>query len=212
MSYFARQTLASGPPGLLVAAFRGLLAVYDVVTRPAIYTIGQGKRQIDDLVAALRVRDIGFLCDVRSVPISNHAPPFCRDELRGVLAQHGITYVPLGEALGGRPSEPSLYRDGFVDYDRLMAWPSFQDGIDRVVRGALGGHVLAIFCSEGSPEKCHRSKAVGRSLETRGVRVVHIDSDDRDVEQDVVLARLAMQPPLLNDGFDPRFVSRRRYR
>jgi uncharacterized protein (DUF488 family) len=145
--------------------------------------------------------------------MSQHAPDFCKDTLRDMLAQHGLTYAYLGDVLGGRPSDSGFYRDdGLLDYTRLMSSELFQRGIDRVVNGAQSGHVLAIFCSEGKPERCHRSKAVGRALSERGIRVLHVDHNGAVVEQQDVLARLAPPLSLLDHDLDPSLVSRRRYR
>jgi uncharacterized protein (DUF488 family) len=154
---------------------------------------------------------IEFLCDVRSVPISNHAPEFCGTELQQVLASHGITYVPMGDMLGGRPKDPTVYTDGYVDYDKLVERDSFRSGIARVVKGAAQKRTLAIFCSEGEPERCHRAKAVGVALQLCGVEVRHIDANGAVVSQDDVLARIAPQLPLLEGMPDPRKVSRGRY-
>jgi uncharacterized protein (DUF488 family) len=178
-----------------------------------VYTIGQGKRGIADLVSTLEFHSVRYLCDVRTVPVSHHAPAFCKDAMRDTLIRHGMTYVYFGDTLGGRPSDNGLYRnDGLLDYALLMSSERFQGGIDRVVRGAQSGHVLAIFCSEGKPERCHRSKAVGRALFDRGIRVLHVDDDDAVVEQRDVLARLEPPLSLLDNEVDPSLVSRRRYR
>jgi uncharacterized protein (DUF488 family) len=177
-----------------------------------IYTIGQGSRSVGDLLTELQSRGVRFLCDVRSVPISKHAPDFCAFELRGHLARAGITYVPMGDSLGGRPSDRSVYTaDGYVDYDRLIQTESFRAGLDRLIRGATAGHKMAVFCSEGEPERCHRSKAIGRALDEMGSAVIHIDAHGLDISQGCVLTRIAPQVPLLIDMPDPRKFSRGRY-
>lgn len=184
----------------------------DVTDSTAIYTIGQGGRNVAVLAHELKRRNIGYLCDVRSVPISNHAPEFCRDELRHLLNGQGVTYVWMGETLGGRPADRSLYTsEGYVDYTMLIDSPAFQSGLDRLQKGMESGHRLAIFCSEGEPERCHRSKAVGAALERRGVRVTHIDPSGDAVPQSAVMARLASQMPLFEGAPNPATISRGRY-
>ncbi len=182
-----------------------------------VYTIGQGSRTVSDIIDALRSRTIQYLCDVRTNPISNRTPDFCRDEFRAHLSKDGIVYASFGNSLGGRPADPTLYdQRGRVDYRLLMESPSFKEGIDRLVRGSNGGHRLALFCSEGRPEQCHRSKAVGVALQHIGLRVIHIDADGSDVDQDSVIARLAPPPgppKLLEiEEVDRRYVSRKSYR
>lgn len=183
------------------------------MNEPTVYTIGQGSRPVNDFLNALMERGVRFLCDVRSVPLSQHAPAFCRIELSAELSRHGITYVSFSDTLGGRPDNRDVYRDdGLVDYQLLILSQRFGDGIARIVKGARSGHTLAVFCSEGRPERCHRSKAVGRALEMNGIKVIHVDVDGSEVSQKEVLDRLIPPPALLDLANDPRTVSRRRYR
>lgn len=179
-----------------------------------VYTIGQGSRSVSGLIAELEVRSIRFLCDVRSVPISNYAPEFCRDELKAALRARQIAYVSFSDTLGGRPTSIELYDDsGRVSYDRLICSDHFKSGIERVVQGACDGHLLALFCSEGRPELCHRSKAIGRSLEDAGVSVLHIDADGTELDQQSAMKRLATPLSLLGKEYpDPQKSSRRAYR
>lgn len=182
-----------------------------------VYTIGQGSRTVSELIEALQSRTIKYLCDVRSSPISNHAPDFCRDEFRARLSKDGLVYAAFGNSLGGRPSDPDCYdQRGRVDYRRLILSDGFKEGIERLVSGSSSGYRLAIFCSEGRPEQCHRSKAVGVALQDVGLRVIHIDADGTEVDQDSVIARLTPPPgppKLLDiDEVDGRHVSRKSYR
>ena len=101
--------------------------------------------------------------------------------------------------------------EGYVDYDKLVSADFFKAGIERLVRGASDGHRMAVFCSEGEPERCHRSKAIGRALDEIGSAVLHVDSNGFDISQERVLARIAPQIPLLSDIPDPRKLSRGRY-
>lgn len=186
----------------------------DMADDTVVYTIGQGSRLVSELVTELTSRHIRYLCDARSVPISNYAPAFCRDELRATLGAYGIVYVSVGDSLGGRPRDRSVYSaNGRVDYDLMIASAQFVSGLDRVMRGARDGHRIAIFCSEGRPEQCHRSKAIGRALTAQGIDVRHIDADGSEVGQGSVLGRLAPPPTLINlDTVDERRMSRRAYR
>jgi uncharacterized protein (DUF488 family) len=159
------------------------------VTSTTIYSIGQGSRTLTSMVSVLREHAIGYLCDVRSVPISNHHPEFCRDELKRGLGEHGLKYVFLGNLLGGKPKDASLLdADGFVNYSALIASPGFVAGIDRVVGAAKAGKAIALFCSEAAPENCHRSKAVGRALGEKGLTVKHIDQLNSIILQENIFA------------------------
>ncbi len=166
-----------------------------------------------EFIALLEARSVQYVCDVRSIPVSRHAPEFCQAEMRKSLLNHGIAYVPMGKLLGGRPEDSSSYsEDGRVDYHILQRSPQFQQGIDRVVNGVHEGWVLALFCSEAAPERCHRSKAIGKALSDRGVQVLHIESNDIETPQEKVMMRLA--PPLTLLALEPdlRNFSRKAYR
>ena len=68
---------------------------------------------------------------------------------RGAAPDEGIAYVFLGDLLGGRPSQPSLYDDdGRVNYDRACGEPRrLEYGLDWLTQG-LKGDTVAFLCSE----------------------------------------------------------------
>ena len=88
--------------------------------RVPIFTIGYGAREIDVFIAVLQQQRIEYLLDVRSRPYSRYKPDSSRDLLDGHLRRAGIRYLFLGDALGGRPADPTCYdADGKVDYTSL---------------------------------------------------------------------------------------------
>jgi uncharacterized protein (DUF488 family) len=96
-----------------------------------------------------------------------------------VLHEIGIRYVVLGDLLGGRPSDPTLYDDrGQVDYDLLAASSPFQTGLQRLRLG-LAHFRLAILCSEENPARCHRGRLIGPLLAAEEIEVRHIRGDGR---------------------------------
>ncbi|MEA2574757.1 MAG: hypothetical protein QOH93_2055 [Chloroflexia bacterium] len=140
-----------------------------------IYTIGYGARSLDELVATLRRYNIEYLVDVRSQPYSRHKPEYTKAALDRALGEAGLRYVFMGDTLGGRPSDLEYYSGDKVDYVKLREAPFYREGITRL-RAALGkGLTLALMCSEGKPQECHRSKLIGATLEALGVEVRHID-------------------------------------
>jgi hypothetical protein len=80
--------------------------------------------------------------------------------------------------------------DGRVDYQRVQAKEFYQAGIARLREASAGGEPLAIMCSEGRPEHCHRSKLIGETLRGLGIPVWHIDEQDRLITQEEAIARL----------------------
>ena len=95
-------------------------------------TIGHSNQPADRFIALLRNAGVTAVADVRSVPFSRRFPWFSAKALAERLAHEGIAYLPLGDALGGRPRDPELYCDGVADYEAMAAAPEFRAGLDRV--------------------------------------------------------------------------------
>ena len=177
---------------------------------PSIYTIGYGARDLAGFLDLLRAHEIEYLLDVRSKPYSRFKPEFSKDALAQALREQGIQYLYLGGQLGGQPDDPSCYRaDGKVDYAVVAQLPAFRVGLERVERAYRQGRRVALMCSEGKPELCHRSKLVGKLLDDRDIPVLHIDENGELLSQAEVIARLtAGQMSFLGE---PDFTSRKRY-
>jgi uncharacterized protein (DUF488 family) len=141
-----------------------------------LYSIGHGRRKIEDFVALLKQYKITHLADVRSMPLSRFNPQYNRNRLQQSLAENGIAYLFMGDELGGRPKEASCYNEkGRVDYDRVKAANFFRKGIKQLSDAYKEDLRLAIMCSESKPCDCHRSRLIGTALKTEGIPVVHID-------------------------------------
>ena len=138
-----------------------------------VYTIGHSNHPPERFIALLEQHGITALADVRSQPYSRMYPQFNRENLKRLLAPHGIAYVFLGRELGARSDDPSCYSNGKVRYDRLAQTGLFHQGIDRVLEGAKT-HRLALMCAEKEPLECHRFILVSRELAARGAEVLHI--------------------------------------
>jgi uncharacterized protein (DUF488 family) len=159
--------------------------------RKALLTIGYGsQRSFDDFVTLLLDHGVNYLVDVRTKPFSKFRPEFSQEPLAACLRRSGIAYVSMGETLGGRPSDPSCYTDGKVDYCKVRERDWFADGLTRLETGWREGHRIAIMCAEAAPERCHRTKLVGEALASCGVTVAHIDADGSVVSHETVLTRL----------------------
>src|SRR6266852_842185 len=104
-------------------------------------TIGHSNLPLDHFVGLLKDSGITAVADVRSVPASRRCPWFSAKPLSRSLDPKGITYLWFGEALGGRPRNETLYRDGVADYDAMAATPEFVAGVDRLVGTAQRLHV-----------------------------------------------------------------------
>jgi uncharacterized protein (DUF488 family) len=139
-------------------------------------TIGHSNLAADRFMALLETAGVTAVADVRSVPFSRWCPWFSAKALTERLASEGIAYLALGNALGGRPRDPQLYRDGVADYEAMAARPEFVAGLQRVV-DEIARHRICLLCAERDPLDCHRCLLVGRALAERGLALGHIRAD-----------------------------------
>lgn len=150
-----------------------------------LWTIGHGRRSIDEFVKLLVSCEITALVDVRTVPASRWAPDFNRNRLLQTLQSAGIAYVFLGEELGGRPNGSEYYFDsGHVKYRKVANSEIFRAGIQRLMDG-IKDHNIVLMCSESDHHDCHRNLLIGRVLDGKGVEVRHITKMDGIAFQEV---------------------------
>jgi uncharacterized protein (DUF488 family) len=166
--------------------------------KPPIYTVGYGGRSVDELVCVLQDYHIDFVIDVRSAPYSKFNPDYSKDALEQRLKPAGFRYVYMGDLLGGRPRDESCYTNGYVDYEKLREKQFYLDGIARLRKAWEQQLRVAVLCSEGKPQACHRSKLIGVTLEEQGIGVMHIDERGYQKSQQTVM-------DLLTDGQLPLF-------
>ena len=141
-----------------------------------LFSIGHSNLPADRFRELLQMGGVNAVADVRSVPWSRFFPWFSRGNLEARLSQDGIAYLPYGDALGGRPSDDNLYRDGVADYDAMAAHPRFCASLDRLIEAATHAR-LCLMCAEREPLDCHRCLLVARNLAGRGLTVGHILHD-----------------------------------
>lgn len=157
--------------------------------RSIIYSIGYALLTVERFCFLLRMHGIDAVCDVRSSPFSRSNPDFSKHFLRSKLKEEGIEYVFLGKELGARSSDPSVYNNGRVEYERLAATAEFQQGLARIETGA-DRFTIAMMCAERDPLTCHRTILVARHLIERGFDVEHILETGRIESHSEVLRRL----------------------
>lgn len=159
------------------------------MAHPLVYTVGHSNMTEDQFLELLVKPGIRTIVDVRTSPYSRFAPHFNQAALRGALRSRGIGYAFDGEKLGGRPSDPSLYKDGvapqghadylnLVDYPAVARQPWFQEGVERLLELAAEAPT-ATMCSEEDPNRCHRHHLIAQELLKLGVGVRHIRRDGR---------------------------------
>ena len=176
-----------------------------------IYTIGYGRRSIEEFIEVLQHHKIAYLIDVRSTPYSRYKPEFSKEALAAELQHHRIRYVFMGDTLGGHPDDETCYDEkGRVDYDKVKDTESYQSGIERLQAAFAQQQCVALMCSEGKPEQCHRSKLIGTSLAERHISLIHIDENSVQQTQNNVIERLTGGQMSLFDK--DTFHSRKQYR
>lgn len=175
-----------------------------------IYTVGYGARSVDELFALLRAHALRYLLDVRSAPYSKFKPEFSRDALATAARTAGLEYRFLGDQLGGQPDDPRCYQDGKVIYEAVARTPAYREGIARLEQARARGLRVALMCSEGKPELCHRSKLIGETLTAEGIPVLHIDEVGAILTHAEVMERLTGGQLTLFGESD--FTSRKRHR
>jgi uncharacterized protein (DUF488 family) len=142
-----------------------------------VFTVGHSNHSADKFAFLLRRHGIEILIDIRSRPFSRHAPQFNARALEAVLSKDGIGYLFLGGELGGRPEGVEFYdAKGRVDYALVGCSRPFLDGISRL-EAEIRARTAVLLCSEEDPARCHRRLLVGRTLEERGITLLHIRGD-----------------------------------
>ena len=139
-----------------------------------LYTIGHSTLAMDDFLRLLKENYIQVLVDVRSQPYSRFNPQYNRESFKHAMAYADIEYIFAGEYLGGRPTDPTCYKDGvlpddkanylkLVDYAEVMKRDWYQRGIERLLQIA-SERLTAIMCSEEDPMQCHRHHLIAQTL------------------------------------------------
>src|SRR5207247_926225 len=139
-----------GPPGVGTQMETGSLS------SARLSSVGHSVLTLDAFLGLLRGAGVTAVADVRSAPYSRRLPQFNRDGLPAALRDAGIEYVFLGEHLGGRPRDRSLYdTEGRVNYEVVRTTPIFKAGLERLLEGARR-FAVAMLCGEEDPLDCHR--------------------------------------------------------
>ncbi len=151
-----------------------------------IFTIGYGRRSLHEFIELLTRHNVTTLLDVRSRPYSRWQPEFRKQNLEMLLPVSGIEYRFHGDALGGKPDDPTCRRGGHVDYTLIREKTWFQAGLDDLETHAREGRRIAIMCAEQKPEHCHRTWLITPELLERGIDVQHIDETGELLTHDLV--------------------------
>lgn len=185
--------------------------------KPSIYSIGHGNKSIETLIDELRHFGIDYLIDIRSKPYSKYSPHFNQNSLKFSLLEKKITYVFMGDILGGLPDDQTCYTNGYVDYVKLKEKDFFKTGLQRLITANDKKIKVVIMCSESKPEECHRTKLIGEELRKKGINLKHITRTKNKLKQlliksqSEVMLEVAPNGTINLFGEEMSFGSRKKY-
>ncbi len=144
-----------------------------------IYTIGHSNRPLDQFIATLAHYRISTVADIRSLPHSRANPHFNKEVLEYELPRSDVTYLWMGEGLGGfRPQtltespNAAWHVKGFRNYADYALTDGFSQAIEEL-SAVAAEQTTVIMCAEVLWTRCHR-RIIADYLSVRGWEVVHI--------------------------------------
>jgi len=142
----------------------------------SLYSIGYGNRKTENFLALLKVYKIDCLVDIRTKPQSRFNPGYNRGRLQSFLLENGISYLFMGDSLGGMPKDPLCYKNGEIDYSLVWQMPFYKQGISELIATVESGLNVCIMCCELNADQCHRKNMVGAYLSSEhDIETRHID-------------------------------------
>ena len=176
-----------------------------------IYSIGHGNKKFEEFLNELHALFREGSINGTS-PFSKYSPHFNHDSLKFELEKNSISYLYLGDILGGLPADKSCYTKGKVDYQLLKDKEFFKDGIQRLIK-ANGKNIDAVvMCSESKPEECHRSKLIGQALAVESIELIHITGLNESKTQTTIMNELTKGKGTVDMfGNETNFSSRKKY-
>lgn len=167
------------------------------MTKSVVLTVGTSNLTSTQFVNRVQAFDVGCLVDVRSFPRSRH-PHFNQPQFRACLNRQGISYLHLGDQLGGHVTDEE------ASYTRRSTMSAFLDGIGRVLDIAARCRP-ALCCAEGEVQDCHRFAILSRYLaERHDAEIIHILRDGRAETHAQTEDRLMHRKGLATDLFRDR--------
>lgn len=175
-----------------------------------LYTIGHSNHTFETFTELLRQHQIGIVVDVRSAPYSRYSSQYNRDALEENL--HSVRYIYMGQFLGGRPNDTSVYRDhdsetnrkredylSLVDYELVMTKSWYRSALHSLLDLLNTDLKVVIMCSEADPLECHRHHLIARSLVDSGLNLLQADLEVVHILRDGTLRLVTpadfVQPP-----------------
>lgn len=151
------------------------LMAFISIKKKSIYTIGYSAFEVDEFISTLKLYNITAVSDVRSSPYSKFKPDYNREFLSKKLKENNIQYVFLGDNLGARFEDKSVYINGAVNFELASKLDCFKKGVQRLVEGSKK-FTIALLCAEKDPIECHRGILIAKNI-SNTFDVFHILAD-----------------------------------
>lgn len=173
----------------------------------AAFTVGHSVLSLEDFFNLLHMHKIKTLVDVRSVPFSPRNPQFNRTELNQSLTNAGFKYHFMGDTLGGRPFDESLYHDnGIANYLAVRESKSFLEALSKFIAWSREENA-ALMCGEEDPITCHRALMITPALAKLKIFPSHIRKEGTIETHRMFIQRTAMQAKILKTPQLPSLFS-----
>ena len=144
-----------------------------------LFTIGHSVHPLAYFLELLRKYAVDYVIDVRSIPYSEHASDYNKENIKNFLNDEKIGYAHMGKYFGARQEDSSLYtfdknkEKYYLDFEKVQKSPNFQIGFENILKGREK-YKIAFMCSEKNPIDCHRAIMVGNAFFKKGCSVKHI--------------------------------------
>jgi len=143
-----------------------------------IFTIGQGKKNIENFLNILSEFKINLLIDIRSKPYSKILV-FSQDKLSNILKTRDIKYLYLGNELGGENIK-DVFRNNKGSLFDILNKESFREGLKKLWK-LKKNYKICLFCAEEDPLECHRFLCIGAILKLKGnIEIVNLFDDKEE--------------------------------
>jgi uncharacterized protein (DUF488 family) len=149
-------------------------------------TIGHGLLNAGRLTELLLAAGVGELVDIRTAPRSSRNRDVRRESIARWLPEQGVAYRWDARLGGWRPNVPgspdiAAPHPSLAGYAAHMRSSEFHVAVDELLGATAPAGPTAVMCSESDWRRCHRRMLADFLVLARGVPVVHLLPDGRDV-------------------------------
>lgn len=174
-----------------------------------LYTIGYSGFSIEDFIGVLKNNSIGAIVDVRSSPYSSRFELYNITSIKDCLNNKNIFYLFLGDELGARPKDRSLYTNNVADFTKMAKSNAFIDGCKRI-RDGLDKFPICLMCAEKDPATCHRTILITNAFRNSypEINIFHIHPSSKIEPQEKLDRRIMAMYNLEQEHFFKSFEER----